>query len=185
MRRRVIGIVSALLILIIVISTRDKFGVDVSKMASYYYFALTSMSIMVFMVLGVSIVYRLMKSEEDTEIEETDQEINRRDFFRIVYEPSERPSLKIKNSDFHFEKERNFEILDISEQGVRFSIEGKGRIEDTIEGELIFPSGRLLKIEGDVVRKKEGEMVLLLTTPISYEFIVREQRRIITDNKRA
>ena len=185
MRRRIIGIVSALLILIVVVSNRDRFGMDISNMASYYYFMLTAMSAMVFLVLTASILYRLVLREKEVKTEDVDGDINRRDFYRIVYEPEERPILKVENSDFHFEKEQRFDVLDISEQGIRFALEGTTRLEDRIEGELIFPSGRLVKIEGEAVRKKENEMVLLLTTPISYEFIVREQRRIITDKKRA
>jgi hypothetical protein len=90
---------------------------------------------------------------------------DRRQHFRVKYPFSERPQLVITRDEF--------DILDISEQGIRFSM-------GPIIGETItFHDGESLNLEGKLLRTQDSEVVIQLLKGIPPERISKEQRYLM------
>ncbi len=90
----------------------------------------------------------------------------RRDHFRIKYPHVERPKLEILGE--------NFDIIDISERGIKFY--GGPKFQTTIT----FHDGEFFDIEGKVLRTQNNEMVVQLLQSIPFERIIKEQRYLVT-----
>lgn len=101
--------------------------------------------------------------EINTPIEE------KRRYYRVEYPPSLRPILKIRK--------HQFEVLDISEKGIKFLTGEKIKFGRWVSGRVTFYDGETLPIEGKIVREHENNIGLFLTIKaIPYSKILSEQR---------
>jgi hypothetical protein len=89
--------------------------------------------------------------------------------FRIEYPASIRPTLKIRKHEF--------EVVDISEKGVRFSADKKIQFGRWVTGNITFYDGQVVGVEGKIAWKREQTIGMFLTVkPIPYPKILSEQR---------
>jgi hypothetical protein len=95
---------------------------------------------------------------------------SRRELYRIVYPLAERPV---------FEAGRFLlEVIDVSEKGMRFEM-GPRRLPEVgteLGGTIQFRSGDAVEVQGEVIRAREGVVVLALDPPLPYSQILAEQR---------
>ncbi len=77
-----------------------------------------------------------------------------------------RPVLKIDKVEF--------EILDISDQGLKLLNDKKIKLEGWISGRLKYPDNRSVDIDGIVVRKRKNEIGLHLVEPIHHNVSTSE-----------
>ena len=95
---------------------------------------------------------------------------SRRELYRIVYPLAERPT---------FETGRFlFEVVDVSEKGLRYSI-GNRRAPDVgteIGGSLQFRRGDEIAVTGEVIRSRDGVVVIALDPALPFAEILAEQR---------
>lgn len=95
---------------------------------------------------------------------------SRRELYRIVYPLVERPT---------FEAGRYlFEVIDVSEKGIRYEM-GNRRLPEVgteVGGVVQFRSGEEVAVVGEVIRAREGIVVLALNPPLPYAQILAEQR---------
>lgn len=98
----------------------------------------------------------------------------RRNFFRITYNPEKRAVLKIGQYEF--------EIADISEGGIRIINDGKLDIEKSVRGTAKFLYGDSIDIEGDIVWEQNNEMGLLLKSLIPSAAMEKEKQYVILHN---
>lgn len=92
----------------------------------------------------------------------------RRRFVRIQHKLRHRPHLTIDGADY--------EVKDISEQGIRFANPDNRPFDKWVRGILVFSSGRDMEIDGLVARKRTGEVALQLITTIPVDIIEEEAR---------
>ena len=85
-------------------------------------------------------------------------DLERRIHSRKEYGPKERPRLKVGKIEF--------EVVDISERGIKFINNKKINMEGWISGTLIFLDNRSIEIDAIVVRKRDDEIGLHLVGPI-------------------
>jgi hypothetical protein len=93
----------------------------------------------------------------------------RRQFFRVIYNEKYHPVLLIRNIEF--------EVIDISETGVRFKLKEKVKLPGDLfhakvqlhNDELIEVMGRIIRITGDQAA------MLMVVKKIPYQFILSEQ----------
>jgi hypothetical protein len=83
-----------------------------------------------------------------------------RDDFRVCYHPIERPKLTFSGD--------GFEVMDISRRSIKFSL------GITLRGEITFEDGGYAKIEGDILRIQNNEVVIQLSKDIPAERIFKE-----------
>ena len=110
-------------------------------------------------------------------IETKDGGRERRRFFRLEYPSNDRPLLKIgKNT---------FEVVDISERGIRFLNERNVQFSDWVRGIVIFRDGVTMDFEGKIVWELGGALgVHIIITPIPAERILQEQRYLIAKKEK-
>lgn len=94
----------------------------------------------------------------------------KREFPRIVYPPTNRPSLKYGDHEL--------EIIDISEKGLKLSNEGQVDLGRLIHGEVILLNGRSIHVDGEVAWSLNNEVGLLMALIPSS--IIAEERRVLS-----
>ncbi len=93
----------------------------------------------------------------------------KRRYFRIEYPASIRPILKIRKHEF--------EVVDISEKGIRFSADKEIKFGRWVTGNVTFNDGQAIGIEGRIAWKRKESVGMFLTVkPIPYPKILSEQR---------
>jgi len=93
----------------------------------------------------------------------------KRRYFRIEYPASIRPTLKIRKHEF--------EVVDISEKGVRFFADKKIKFGRWVTGNITFCDGQTVGIEGRIAWKRGESIGMFLTVKsIPYPKILSEQR---------
>jgi hypothetical protein len=93
----------------------------------------------------------------------------KRGYFRIEYPASIRPTLEIRKHEF--------EIVDISEKGVKFSAGKEIKFGRWVTGNVTFHDGQAIDIEGRIAWKRGESVGMFLTVkPIPYPKIISEQR---------
>ncbi len=103
---------------------------------------------------------------------------NRRQTYRIPYPEGERPRLVAPAPGAPASLVEGAEVLDVSEEGLRFRLRPGETVDETVEGRLVFPSGVEARVVGRVVRRDAGEVSLHLTRVVPPRVIVDEQRRL-------
>ncbi|MDH5484824.1 MAG: PilZ domain-containing protein [Gammaproteobacteria bacterium] len=96
-----------------------------------------------------------------------------REFYRLAYPRSYRPSLLIDVD--------HYEIEDVSEYGVKVKIDNDPAfmIDDTFMAIIEFPDGREFDLSGQVVRVDDNYAGLQLETPLPLSVIRSEHLYII------
>jgi len=96
---------------------------------------------------------------------------DRRNYSRIVYQPGNRASLIVGS--------QIYEVMDITESGIRFINENPLAPETEISGSILFLNGEMVDVEGLVEWQEEGEVGMSLSEFIPAKVIQQESRHII------
>jgi hypothetical protein len=88
--------------------------------------------------------------------------LEKREHPRTVFESQDRPRLKIGLQEF--------EVIDISEKGVRFVNDKKVGSKGWVNGTIVFSDARSIDIDGIIVRQESGNLGLHLISPIEVNF---------------
>lgn len=181
MQSRIIGSVAAVIVLGISVYMQ-KGSTGASNADTYYMVNIIIVSATVAAALALSVIVsyfsRRKKAGRTTA---QSARPNRRDHYRIVYQRSQRPLLRIEAPSLALTGEHEFQVLDISEQGLCFLNDQNVHFSETVQGELIFDDGERVAIEGTIVREASAQISLKLSEAIPFKSVVKEQRRIISD----
>ena len=94
---------------------------------------------------------------------------DKRKYFRLEYPAPIKPTLKIRKYEF--------EVVDISEKGVRFSADKEIKFGRWVTGNITFYDGQAVGIEGRIAWKRGESIGMFLTIKsIPYPKILSEQR---------
>ncbi len=102
-----------------------------------------------------------------------DQSGNKRQYFRIEYPISYRPKLIIS---YYI-----FEVLDISEQGIKFFSKRAYELKPglLLSAKIVFKGGESFNIKGKIIRNTGKEVILSLLEGIPTSKIMSEQQFLI------
>jgi hypothetical protein len=95
----------------------------------------------------------------------------KRSHFRVVYEPNKRPLLIIG--------ENVFEVMDISQTGVRFLNHKDVVLAGNIEGRITFNDGDPMEVSGNIEWKKAEQMSMVFSIAIPHSFIKKELSQLM------
>ena len=95
----------------------------------------------------------------------------KRTYIRIGYRTENRPKLKIGENDF--------DVVDISESGIRIVNHKKGKLGKRLHGTITLLCGESVAIDGDMVWEKNDEFGLLLKRLIPPEDMEKEKKYVI------
>ena len=101
-------------------------------------------------------------------------EIERRLFPRIKYPDDRRPELAIRQKEGEVKK---YKVADISEKGIGLTGEELRGLQpkSRIEAQITFSDGRLLAVEGELLRVSKNNAGIYLTKGIPFSRITMEQ----------
>ncbi|MFH2218497.1 MAG: PilZ domain-containing protein [Pseudomonadota bacterium] len=94
----------------------------------------------------------------------------RRKHARLVYPPERRPRLKVR--------EHEMEVIEISEEGMRFLNYPQKKVGEKIAGTVMLISGKSQEVVGKIVWHYEKELGLLMTR-IPRDLIMEEIRVLL------
>ena len=94
----------------------------------------------------------------------------KREFVRLIYPPGKRPRLKIR--------EHSFEIINISEKGMKLLNHMQRKLGKKIAGTIIFSNGNSMDITGKIAWKHDKE-IGLLTTRIPQSILIEEVHNLL------
>jgi hypothetical protein len=100
---------------------------------------------------------------------------NTRQTFRIVYPEGEQPRLV---TGLRPGPPASFQVVDLSEEGLRLDDAEGLRGDAEIAGELQFADGRRAQVAGTVVRRQGRQACLHLTSTVPPNLVVEEQLRL-------
>lgn len=95
---------------------------------------------------------------------------NRRETYRLAYPEGNRPKLYASSLSDH-----PFEVLDVSEEGLRLRAPLAISVGEMVEATLLFPSGRRASVCGGVVRREGSEVALHLVRGVPAKVLIEEQ----------
>ena len=98
----------------------------------------------------------------------------KREYFRVEFPHSYRPSLAMDVD--------KYEIEDVSEFGMRFNAgdDNSFIVDDLIIGSIIFPDGQDFELSGQVIRVNDGFVSLQLAEPLPLSKIRAEHLYLIS-----
>ncbi len=102
---------------------------------------------------------------------ETEQ---KRAYFRIVYPVGDRPKIMLRNE--------TFDVIDLSEMGVRFVSRNAGRwlgVAEALQATIVFFDKEKVTVIGRVLRANDDQVILHLSRGIPLTKVMAEQRRIL------
>ncbi|HXW96661.1 MAG TPA: PilZ domain-containing protein [Gemmatimonadales bacterium] len=96
-----------------------------------------------------------------------------REHYRVAYPTALRPKLLVQGV--------SFDVVDISERGIRFRLGQAERPEPgfELEGVVRFKRGETVNIRGTVLRVVDGEVASWLEEAIPLRVIMEEQRYLL------
>lgn len=99
---------------------------------------------------------------------------NRRENFRLKYDSSPTAVISVEHAN-GVEKSRDYNVIDISERGLRFRFDG-GRVEDPVVGTVRLCNGSAIDVEGRIIRTSKSEVCLRLIKIIPARQILEEKK---------
>ena len=103
------------------------------------------------------------------------ESVNNRQYVRIYY-PLDCPKKYIPELTIHY---RTYQILDISETGLRFQVPRMNLLpDDILTGAIKFIDESIIEFSGVVVHRTKDQIALKLIIGIPYSYIVSEQVRL-------
>lgn len=116
------------------------------------------------------------KMKQDTTPSETKRMTeNQRQFVRIYY-PLDLPKKYLPELVIHY---RAYQLLDISETGIRFFVPRMNLLpDDILKGVIKFLDESVIEFSGVVVRRTKDQIALKLIVGIPYSYIASEQVRL-------
>ncbi|PKO02443.1 MAG: hypothetical protein CVU43_07970 [Chloroflexi bacterium HGW-Chloroflexi-5] len=113
--------------------------------------------------------------QETTPSETKGMTENQRQFVRIYY-PLDFPKKYLPELIIHY---RAYQLLDISETGIRFFVPRMNLLpDDILKGAIKFLDESVIEFSGVVVRRTKDQIALKLIVGIPYSYITSEQVRL-------
>jgi hypothetical protein len=164
---------------------RQTFFTDASAHGRYYVSAVLGISgvLTVIFLCRLILAQRMRSSSDPTAGEKP----SRRDrlHYRIRFDRPPQPVFVQKTDDRQPGPAFTCPVLDISETGISLACTGVYTLGQTVQGELIFCSGRTAPINGIVIREEKDRSALNLHCAIDPPLLMAEQREQIVLQKAA
>ncbi len=100
------------------------------------------------------------------------QTLVKRKSLRVTYRSGKRPVLTIKK--------QHYEVLDISEGGVRILLNAPQPLKKRVKAEIKMLTGEQVRFKGVVKRRENSEAAVIFTTPLDASVILAEKKHIDT-----
>jgi hypothetical protein len=96
---------------------------------------------------------------------------NRRRHFRLEYPPGQRPVFNVRKY--------RFDVVDISQSGLRFVNDQEARFGKWLNGVIVFPDGESIEKEARVVWNYKNVYGIEFLTRIPFKIMLEQQKKLI------
>ena len=107
----------------------------------------------------------------------------KRQHYRMQFDESPRPLFVQKTDERHPVTAYTCSVHDVSETGISLDCKGVYTLGQTVQGEIIFVSGRTATVNGVVIREEADRICLRLHCTIDPPVLMAEQREQIALEK--
>ena len=128
-------------------------------------FALINLLVLLFYTVNVPINPPLFGEEKPGIVKRQD--------VRVSYRTGQRPIFWVADQEVT--------ILDLAENGARFSFPRSLRMRKRMHGEIALLCGKTIKVKGQLLRREGDEATLVFKSPISQDILLYERR--MTQNR--
>jgi hypothetical protein len=180
MKSKIAAIGTSALLLVLIIVMKMRLFPDASRETDYYLLAAGLATAMFLVVSVISLAAYLVTGPAPPHKPPRVSQ-DQREAFRIGYPPDDRPFLQLANHHHETPQMATLAVLDLSEYGLRFRNDAQLPLSTVVTGDLAFSDGVVLPVSGRIVRQHADEISLKLSTPIPYNRIINEQRRLLLE----
>ncbi|WP_372681873.1 PilZ domain-containing protein [Desulfosarcina sp.] len=171
------------MVLMAAVWARQAFAWGVSPHGRYYLTAILIISC----ILTVITLFRWLRFRHHQPIstDDADQEAaeRHRQHYRVQFDESSHPLFVQRTDERHAASQFTCPVRDISETGISLVCTGIYALGKTVQGEIIFGSGRTAPVNGMVIREEAGLTCLRLHCTIDPPLLMAEQREQIACEK--
>ncbi len=183
MKTNIIALMANVVVLMAALWARQAFFTDTSAHGRYYVTAL----LMISGTLTLLILFRLIRLQRNPIISagniEKKTSDQGRQCYRMRFEGPPQPVFVQKTDESQSAPEFTCPVLDISETGISLDCTGVYAGRQTVQGEVIFDSGRTAPVNGIVIREESDRTCLRLHCTIDPPLLMAEQREQILAQK--
>ena len=170
-------------ILLVVVWIRQAFLVGASMHGRYY----VAVMLMISSMLTVITLFRWLHLRRQRPMPaddgDSDASGRNRQHYRMQFDESTHPIFVQRTDDRHLSTAFTCPVRDISETGISLGCTGIYTLGQTVQGEVIFASGRTAPVNGVVLRGKTDYTSLHLHCTIDPSLLMAEQREQIARKK--
>lgn len=130
--------------------------------------ALFILLLIAFVNLLVLLFHSALTGSDQTKLFKDPTSITKRQYLRVLYVAGRSPILTIGS--------RQFNVVDLSETGIRFSIGRSEQLKKRPHCQLTLLSGPSLTFKTVLIRREGGEAVLQFKHPIAYQTLIEEKQ---------
>ncbi len=125
-------------------------------------FALINLIVLLFYTINIAADQPLFGREKPPIVKRQD--------LRISYAAAAQP---LFNTGTH-----RFPILDLSENGMRISLDRNQRCRKRLRGQIEMLCGKILNVKGALVRREGDEAAFLFRKPVDYKVLLQEKQAV-------
>lgn len=177
------SVVSSTLFLILLWVSQSSWTADLSAHGRYYLVSLLTISGTVALIAIIRLVRRSSSGPGSRNRKSGPITPQQRDHFRLQFDELGQPRFVQKSGDPAHTPEFSCPVYDLSETGVSLICTGVFSQGESVQGEILFPSGRTAPINGVVLRVDSGRTSLRLHCTIDPPLLMNEQREMIIREK--
>ena len=149
----------------------------------YYSLALLMISLIVTLITVFRFIQQLINQPVQTTSAQSQTVDRPRQHYRIHFEHSPRPRYVQKSEGSEPVAEFACPVWDVSETGMSLACTGIFAEGESVQGEIIFHSGRTAPVNGIVIREEAQRTCLRLHCTIDPSLLMAEQRELIVQTK--
>lgn len=153
-----------------------------SSDGAYLFWSLVTIIAMIVVVLSIQQLIEGRRSPQKRPRSISSSiEANRRKSFRVTYPAHIRPILVVEKVNEQSKRHLEYQVVDISEEGICFIDDGSLGKAKQVAGRLQFKNGETKPVICDIVRRHNNRVSVRLQRNIAWSALLKEQRKIMSE----
>lgn len=170
-------------VLMAALLTRQAIDVGNSTHGRYYVTAILMISSIIAVITGLRCLLLLRRRPMAVGAADEKDDDRQRQHYRMQFDEASHPLFVQRTDDRHSATQFSCPVRDVSETGISLGCKGVYMRGQTVQGEIIFVSGRTAPVNGVVIREESDRTCLRLHCTIDPPLLMAEQREQITHEK--
>lgn len=181
MQKKIIAIGCTSILLLLATYIRWQFYPQPSLNVQYYYSIFILIAIFLIIILSTVVLWQWGNEKKaGLPINSRLYKKNRRNYYRIQYTLGAEPKLQVEKCNNNSNRPYLLEIVNLSEKGSQIHHNGLIKMEDKIDGHIIFTGGERVKISGKIIHTSGSTASMQFDYSLPTELLINEQRHLLS-----